>query len=113
MKAKQQAVIYSRVSGDINNLRVIEGLLLQEEVSLRYAIQNDLEVKNQFRFFGSSFDLVHQTRLFNVLDYMEANDIHILICYDACKLFRSISHQSIINEWLESDERNKVHFAKI
>ena len=111
MKEKQQAVIYSRVSGDIDNLEVIGGLLHQEEMSLQYAVQNNLDVKNQFRFFGSTIDPIHQMRLLNVLDYMDAYGIHVLICHDACRLFRNFLHQRIIKEWLDSDKNNELHFA--
>ncbi|MCB9811263.1 recombinase family protein [Candidatus Nomurabacteria bacterium] len=111
MNTKQEAIIYSRVSGELDNPNVIENVLQQENDMLKYAELNNLKVVSQFRFLNSTGDPLHQIRLLNVLGYMQVTGIHVLLCYELSRLFRDVKHLEIIKDWLDSDKKNELRTA--
>jgi len=106
-----KAILFCRVS---SKEQEAEGYSLpsQEKFLKDYAKRKDFEIVKTFAISESASGR-HQRKLFDeMLSYVKANDLKIIICEKVDRLTRNFKDAISINEWLDEEIKRQVHLVK-
>jgi len=107
----EKAVIYARVS---TREQEETGYSLGAQTTLlsEYAKKNNLEVKEVFTASESASGKKDRQVFYEMLSYVEKENITHIICEKTDRLTRNPKDASVINDWINNGTQNKVHFVK-
>jgi site-specific DNA recombinase len=111
MKAKNQAVIFARVSSRAQEL---EGFSLDAQVGLlkTYCESKDLGINKVFEISETASRSNERKKFAECLEYLQKHGITILVIEKVDRLTRNYTDHVEINNWLKSNSVNEVHSIK-
>jgi site-specific DNA recombinase len=107
-----KATIYTRVS---SKEQAEEGYSLEAQAKLlkEYAKKNGLEVDSRIFSISESASGKKQRETFiEMLEYVNKNNLKIIICEKADRFTRNFKDMVMIDDWLEADEFRQIHLVK-
>ena len=108
---KERAIILARVSSKEQE-ETGYSLPAQEKLLSGYAENKGFEVAKVFSMSESASG-AKQRRIFEeMMDYLKRKKINNLLCEKVDRLTRNMKDAVKINDWLDGDEKNKIHFVK-
>ena len=106
-----KAVIYARVSSREQE-ETGYSLPAQEKFLQEYAEKKGLEVVRIFAIAESANGAKQRTVFAEMMAFVDKKDIKVLICEKTDRLTRSRRDAVVIDEWVRTDAKREVHFAK-
>lgn len=84
----------------------------QEKLLKEYSDKKDFKIIKTFSISESASGK-HQRKAFDeMLNYVNKNDIKIIVCEKVDRLTRNLKDAVCINDWLNEDAERQVHFVK-
>jgi DNA invertase Pin-like site-specific DNA recombinase len=77
-----------------------------------YAAKNSLEVVKKYSISESASGKQIRKSFVEMLDYATKHDIPIILCEKIDRLTRNLKDAALVADWIESDPKRQVHFAK-
>ncbi len=110
-KEVSKCVVLARVS---SRAQEQEGYSLdaQERLAGEYCPKKELKIAKTFRI-AETASKTTERRIFNeMMKYLTANRIKILVVEKSDRLTRSFKDMVLIDDWLEADDKREVHLIK-
>ena len=108
---KQKAIILARVSSKEQE-ETGYSLPAQEKLLNSYAESKTLDVVRVFSISESASGSKQRKVFEELMDYLKAKKINNLLCEKVDRLTRNMKDAVKINDWIDSNEENKIHFVK-
>ena len=108
---KNKSVAYCRVSSKEQE-ETGYSLPSQEKLLAEYAVRKNLEVVKVFAVAESASGAKQRKIFGEMMDYMEKNNIQILLCEKVDRLTRNLKEAVVANDWIEANEERQIHFVK-
>ncbi len=106
-----KTILFSRVSSREQE-ETGYSLPSQEKLLKEYAERKEFKIAKKFSISESASGR-YQRKTFNeMLDYIERNNIKIIICEKVDRLTRNLKDAVCINDWINKDPERQVHFIK-
>src|SRR3989344_4628408 len=109
---QERAVPFRRVS---SREQREEGYSIESQRRL----DKDYANKRNFKIFTEQFELAESARksqerkiFIEMLAYVRKNKINIILVEKVDRITRNLKDASMIDDWLQEDERHQIHFIK-
>lgn len=84
----------------------------QEKLLVEYANKQEFSVVKIYRITESASGKQIRKTFNEMLQFVQKNDIKIILCEKIDRLTRNLKDASTVNEWIQLNENNQVHFIK-
>ncbi|MCB9805813.1 recombinase family protein [Candidatus Nomurabacteria bacterium] len=111
MNKENKAVIYARVSTREQE-ETGYSLESQKKTLEEYALKNSLKIDKIFAVSESASGKKDRQVFHDMLSYINTKNISNIICEKTDRLTRNPKDAGTINDWINKNENNKVHFVK-
>ncbi|MCX6717755.1 MAG: recombinase family protein, partial [Candidatus Taylorbacteria bacterium] len=108
---KNKSVAYCRVSSKEQE-ETGYSLPSQEKLLTEYAKRKELEVIKVFAVAESASGAKQRKIFGEMMNYMENNNIQILLCEKVDRLTRNLKEAVVANDWIEANIERQIHFVK-
>ncbi|MEI7810231.1 MAG: recombinase family protein [bacterium] len=108
---KNESVIYCRVSSKEQE-DTGYSLPAQEKLLTEYAQRKNLSIQKVFSVAESASGAKQRKIFGEMMDYMQKNNIQILLCEKVDRLTRNLKEAVVANDWIEANEERQLHFVK-
>jgi len=106
-----QAILFARVSSREQE-ETGYSLPSQEKLLTEYAEKKDFRIAKKFSISESASGRYQRNVFKEMLDYIDKNNINIIICEKVDRLTRNLKDAVYINDWINADPKREVHFVK-
>lgn len=106
-----KCAIYCRVSSKEQE-ETGYSLPSQEKLLVEYANRKGFEVAKVFSVAESASGSKQRKIFAEMMEYMEKNDVQILLCEKVDRLTRNLKEAVVANDWIETNEERQIHFVK-
>lgn len=112
MKITQiKAVIYARVSSKEQE-ETGYSLPAQEKLLTEYGERCGYKIDKVFSIAESASGSKQRKVFAEMMEYMEKNNINVLLCEKVDRISRNFKEAVVINDWIEGDIERQIHFVK-
>lgn len=106
-----KAVIYCRVSSKEQE-ETGYSLPAQERLLKEYAKRKNINPIKTFSVAESASGLKQRKIFAEMMEYIEKNNVTILLCEKVDRLTRNLKEAVVANDWIEVDSMRQIHFVK-
>ena len=108
---KIKAVIICRVSSKEQE-DTGYSLDAQEKLLQEYADKNNISVLKIYKISESASGKQARKKFYEILQFIKKNNISLILAEKIDRLTRNLKDASIINDWVQENKNNEVHFVK-
>jgi len=108
---KIKAVIICRVSSKEQE-DTGYSLDAQEKLLQTYADEKNINVIKIYKISESASGKMVRKKFYEILQYIKKNSANLILAEKIDRLTRNLKDASIINDWVQEDKNNEVHFVK-
>jgi len=84
----------------------------QEKLLIEYANRKGFEVAKVFSVAESASGSRQRKIFAEMMEYVEKNNVQILLCEKVDRLTRNLKEAVVANDWIEANEERQIHFVK-
>jgi len=84
----------------------------QEKLLQEYANKNTIDVAKIYKISESASGKQARKKFYEILQFINKNNITIILCEKIDRLTRNLKDASIVNDWVLEDKSHEVHFVK-
>lgn len=106
-----KVIIFCRVSSKEQSEQGYS-LPAQEKILKAYAERNLFQIERVFSISESASGKKQREIFSEMMDYIQKENIKVIICEKVDRLTRNFKDAVMIDEWLEKDEERQVHLVK-
>jgi site-specific DNA recombinase len=106
-----KAVIICRVSSKEQE-ETGYSLDAQEKLLNEYADKNKISVVKVYKISESASGKQARKKFYEILQYIKKNNVSLILAEKIDRLTRNLKDASIINDWVQENKNNEVHFVK-
>lgn len=108
---KIKAVIICRVSSKEQE-DTGYSLDAQEKLLQTYADEKNINVLKIYKISESASGKMVRKKFYEILQYIKKNSANLILAEKIDRLTRNLKDASILNDWVQEDKNNEVHFVK-
>ncbi len=84
----------------------------QEKLLQTYADERNINVIRVYKISESASGKMVRKKFYEILQYIKKNNANLILAEKIDRLTRNLKDASIINDWVQENKNNEVHFVK-